>query len=430
MNNRVFSNAIWSSAIYPLLVASFGFATVSLVKAGDANIRIWQLILLAITISALIKYCAGSRVVVPSRLPLLVLVPFILSVMLSGLNANRFDYWAKQTLFLFAMLILFLLVSQRWSREQILQNTRWVLYPGLLVAGWGILEMLLYPEDLPIYSSEGSIALRARSFFAEANEFSQFLALPFAYLFAALLYCRKVYSSERWIFGTGLLIVILAQVLSFSRGGLVVFFAEIATWYILTSFYSKTKKSWLSWGKIFITSGLIFTLVMILEDPELTNIAQLLSERVMSLFSGNDTTSRIRWDGITVAISEAISSPLNFAIGIGLGNLRLILGEGVATTANIIVDVFTELGILGIFSFLIILGVALVLPLRTLKRLLKEDDEEMLTAFFGAYLSFVGLIAGGMTYATHFLNIFWFICGLLFALYQYNRITVARERMG
>jgi O-antigen ligase len=94
------------------------------------------------------------------------------------------------------------------------------------------------------------------------------------------------------------------------------------------------------------------------------------------------------------------------------------------------VDVFAELGLVGLFSMLIILGVALVFPLRTLKRLLKEKDEEMLTAFFGAYLSFVGLIAGGMTYATHMLNIFWFVCGLLFALYQYNRITVARERMG
>jgi hypothetical protein len=430
MNSIASGNPIWSSGVYPLLVASFGFATVSLTKAGTANLRIWQVLLLAIMVSALIKYCAGLRFSTPGRLPLLVLLPLTLSVILSGVNANRIDYWAKQSILLFGMLFLFLIVSQRWSREQILQNIRWVIYPAILVAGWGILEMLIFPEDLPFYYSDGSFVPRTRSFFAEANEFSQFLALPFAYLFSALIYFRKVFLFERWLFGVGLLIVILAQVLSFSRGGLVVFFAEILTWYMLTSLYSKTKNSWFSWRKSFSIVSLSFIVAISLDDSEFTEITRVLWERLTSLFSGNDSTSKIRWDSITLAISEVISSPTNFVVGMGLGNLPLLLGEGVATTANFIVDVFAELGLVGLFSMLIILGVALVFPLRTLKRLLKEKDEEMLTAFFGAYLSFVGLIAGGMTYATHMLNIFWFVCGLLFALYQYNRITVARERMG
>jgi hypothetical protein len=59
--------------------------------------------------------------------------------------------------------------------------------------------------------------------------------------------------------------------------------------------------------------------------------------------------------------------------------------------------------------------------------MLKKDDE-MLVAFFGAYLSFVGLIVGGLTYATHMLNFFWFSSGILFALYHYNKTAVISEK--
>lgn len=428
IKNNPDGNSIYSNRIYPLLVASLGLGTVSLSKAGSANIRIWEVLISTFIIAAFVKYCVGKRFIYPNRIAIILLLPLMLCVLLSGLNANTSDIWAKQALLLLAMLMLFGVVSQRWSRVQILQNIRWIIYPGTLIAGWGVLELLLYPADLPLYYLNGIVMPRARSLFVEPNEFSEFLALPFAFLFSAMLYHRKVRSWERWLFGLGLFLVIVAQVLSFSRGGLVVFTFEIFAWFILTRLYNVHELRRFRIRNVLLFIALPIAICGLLAGPEILDVVDVFLDRIQTLFSGDDATSKIRWDGIVAAVSETINSPVNFVVGMGLGNLSLFFGGGVATTANILVDIFSELGILGLLSFIIILSAALILPLGTLKRLMREKDGEMLVAFFGAYLSFVGLVAGGLTYATHMLNIFWFSCGLLFALYQYNKISISDER--
>ncbi|MBY0579574.1 MAG: hypothetical protein K2P57_11065 [Burkholderiales bacterium] len=421
-------NSLYSNGVYPLLVASLGLGTVALANTGGANIRIWEVLVGVFVLFVFVRYCLGSRIFSQNRMTGLLLLPLIVSVLLSGLNANRLDLWGKQGLLLSLMLVLFFVVSQRWSRVQILQNMRWVIYPGILVAGWGILELFLDPENLPLYyTSGGFIMPRAVSLFAEPNEFSEYLALPFGFLFSAMLYRHKFSSWERKIFGLGLSVVIVAQVLSFSRGGMVVFASEILAWYLLTSFYSTGKLR--VWGRkllFFIVS--LLAIGGLLAGHDVLSIVDVFVERLQGLFSGNDVTSQIRWQGIIDAIANTVASPVNFVVGMGFGNLTLLLGEGVATTANVLVDVFSELGILGLLSIMTIVGAALVLPLRILSDLMRKRDDDMLAAFFGAYLSFVGLLAGGMTYATHMLNIFWFSCGLLFAIYQYKNSLLASDR--
>lgn len=426
LRNRHFENQIWSNLAYPFLVASFGLATFSLTKDGAVNIRVWEILMAIYIVISFTKCCAVRSAALTNRLALILPMLFLLSVLLSGLNADRIDFWAKQSVLLCAMVILFMLVSQRWARAQILQNIRWVIYPGVLIAAWGMLEMLLNPTDLPLYYSDGLIMPRAQSLFAEPNEFSQFLALPFAYLFSSVLYFRNASMTERGFFWGGLLVVFFAQVFSFSRGGMVVFLSQIITWYFLTTIFS-TKRRNISWQGISAFIGFFVVMTIIMAGQDLSDIISVFLERIQSLFSGDDATSKIRWDGIIVAITATVSSPLNFVFGIGLGNLTLLLGDGVATTSNILVDVLSELGMLGLISFLAILGGALIYPLRTLRHLFRRNDHEMLTAFFGAYLSFVGLIAGGLTYATHMLNIFWFSCGLLFALSNFNKVANIRQ---
>lgn len=428
LKNNPVENTLYSNGIYPLLAASLGFGTLSLGQIGSANIRIWEVLIGAFITAVFVKLLLDKRFVSPNRIAVIILLPFIGCVLFSGLNAARLDLWAKQTWLLVAMLVLFVIVSQRWSRIQIVQNLRWITYPGILIAGWGVLEILLFPENLPFYHSENAILPRARSLFAEANEFSQFLTLPFAFLFSAMLYHRKVPSWERWFFGLGLLLIVLAQLLSYSRGGLVAFASEILTWFILTSIYGNGERRRFRVRNVLLFLILSIAVGSLLVGPAVLYMIDALLERVQSLFSGNDITSQIRWEGIVAAVSNTINSPVTFVVGMGLGNLPLILGDGVATTANLLVDVFSELGILGLLSFLIILCAALILPLNTLKYLVRKNDDEMLVLFFGAYLSFVGLIVGGLTYATHMLNFFWFSCGLLFALYQYKKTSVANER--
>lgn len=411
-------NSVYSSLFYPLLVASLGLGTVSLYKIGSTNIRIWQLILGTYIVMIILKYCMSSKqnFIFINYIPVLLITPLVFSVILSGFNAENVDLWLKQTLLFVAMLLLFFVVSQRTSRTQILQNMRWIIYPGICIAAWGIIEFFIFPESLPSYYMDGFYTPRAVSLFAEANEFSQFLGMPFAFLFSYILYGPHISLFERWFFRFGILLIVLAQVLSFSRGGMIVFIGQVIAWFILTSCFSTKKKSKTSSRKGYSFILVILLSIMFFIFQYLDNISLVFLERIQSLFSGNDITSQIRWDGIILAVSEAMKSPETFIIGLGFGNLPILLGDGVATTANIFADVFSELGLLGLASFCILIITLLILPINTLKYLLKKKDGEMLAIFFGSYLTFIGLLAGGLTYATYMLNFFWLSSGLLFAL--------------
>lgn len=426
--NNPTENFIYSNRIYPLLVSSLGLGTISLLKIGSVNIRIWEILLFIFLIVVFVSVSIGKKFIHPNRMTVILSLPLIISVLLSALNANSIDIWAKQALLFLAMLILMVIISQRSSRSQILENIRWVIYPSVLVAGWGVLECLVFPADLPIYNYNDLPISRARSFFKEPNEFSQFLALPFAFLFAAILYQRKVSLMERWFFGVGIFIVILALLLSLSRGGLVIFIFEIFAWLILTRLYSVRDLHRFRIRKLLWYFVIIIMTGSLLAGSSIFDFFDIFFDRIQTLFSGDDVTSNIRWNSIIAAVSETVNSPVNFMFGMGLGNLSIFFGgsgmsSDVATTSNTLADIFSELGLLGFISFNAILVTAFILPISTLKRLVREKDDEMLVVFFGAYLSFVGLAAGGLTYASHMLNFFWFSCGLIFALYHYNRVS-------
>lgn len=403
-----------------LMIASLGFGTVSLGEVSGANIRIWEILLGMFILGATLKALGKGKIVLSNRMPLVLICPFILSILFSGLNAFDGNYWLKQSILLFLMLTLFVVVAQIHSASQLVRSLRWIIYPGIFIAGWGILESFLYPENLQFFHSEGLLLPRTRSFFAEANEFSNFLTLPFAFLFSALYFHQGVARWERWVYRFGLLVIIMAQIMSFSRGGLLAFFAVLFAGFVLL-FIRGVRVAHYLWSAAL--SVLLLTLLvglLYLIQPDMANIFSMLLERVRSLFSGSDETALIRLESISTAIAVASSSLPNFIAGIGFGNLPIILGEKIATSSNFLVDVFSETGFLGLISFIGIVIAVLFLPLKTLKILIRTRDNQLCAVFFGAYLSFIGLIFGGMSAANHMLNLFWFICGLLLALYKYG----------
>ena len=408
--------------IYLLMIASLGFGTVSLGRVNGSNIRIWEILLGMVVLGSLLKALLQSKMALPNRMPVLLVYPFVLSILFSGFNAFATHYWLKQSILVLLMITLFIVVAQIHSAGQMVKSLRWVIYPGIFIAGWGILESFLFPENLQIYYYGGLLLPRTRSFFAEANEFSQYLSLPFAFLLSALYFHQEMPRWERWIYRFGLLVVIMAQLMSFSRGGILAFLAEMFAGFILLS-RRDARIAHSSWSVALLALLIsFFASILYLTQPAVTDIFSAFFERVGSLFSGSDETALIRLGSISTAIAVASSSLPNFIAGIGFGNLPIILGENVATSSNYLVDVFSETGFLGLISFIGIVIAALFLPLKTLKILIRTRDNQLCAVFFGAYLSFIGLLVGGLTAATHMLNLFWFICGLLLALYKYGYI--------
>ncbi len=418
--------------IYTLLVASLSFGTISLGNLFEGNIRPWELLLGAFLLVTSLKLFVINNAKLTTKTSFLLIAPFIVSIFFSTIVAFSLDLWIKQAALVCAMIILFVVVSQRCSREQLIQNLRWVIYPGIFVAGWGILEIFFRPENLQVYSSDSILLVpRVRSFFAEANEFSQYLSLPFGFLFAAIIYHRSITLWERCIYFLGLFIVIAAQMMSFSRGGLVAFAAELLAWMSLRTLGDskvKNKKYILLFPLVIVViiGFLYFTQLFVID------IFDVLGSRITSLFSGNDVTTSIRLESIYTAFNYNIKSVYNFIVGIGFGNLPILLEDKVATTSNFLVDVFSETGSLGLISFSIIIINLLLLPLNTFRLLIKNKDDQLIVVFYGTYLSFIGLIIGGLTAATHMLNFFWFISGMLIALYQYglnlNKVILSNEK--
>jgi len=401
---------------YSLTIASFGFGTLSIGEVAGANVRLWELFLFFFVFGGILK----QRVRLSYKIPVLISVMIALSILLSGLNAYNVVVFIKQSVLCLFMLLLFLVGTQENTKNNLIKIIRCVIYPSVFVAGWGLIELYLYPHTLTVYSSELGLWVRARSFFSEANEFSQYLSLPFGFLLGMLFYYKPLGRLEKFVLSLSLLIILTAQVLSFSRGGIISFLAELITWFLLShsdknSFCALMKKSL---RFLLISFGVIISLCLV--DPLFIDIFRVVFERFSSLFSSSDATTFTRIDTINVAISALLTSLSSVLFGIGFGNLPQVLGEGVANSGNSFVDIFTELGLLGLVSFVGLILACLVLPIRTKRILDKTKDNRMLAVFYGAYLSFVGLLVGGLTSPTHMLNIFWFCAGTLMALYIFG----------
>ena len=110
----------------------------------------------------------------------------------------------------------------------------------------------------------------------------------------------------------------------------------------------------------------------------------------------------------------------NILFGNSYGSLNSLLGASY-TSSNTFVDVLVESGIFGFFIFLFLLGNGFLEALKSLKYSIIMNDEKIYIISLGIFLSFVGLIFGGLTYATHKLNFFWFIYGFIFAISFYTR---------
>jgi len=211
----------------------------------------------------------------------------------------------------------------------------------------------------------------------------------------------------------GLLIVIMAQILTFSRGGWFSFVVQLSILFIIIN---KSVKSNLR--KILSYTSILITVLFIINfyNPEiLSKVFSLVSYRLFTSFSIDDFSTAERFMTIQNALSINYSSIPNFIVGIGVGNLGAsIVNE--ASTSNYLVDILVETGIIGLISFSLFIIYILIISRNTFKLLKKISDDDLFVVFIGAFLSFIGLLTGGLTSSTHMLCFFWFIVGLLFAI--------------
>lgn len=438
MKNKLSRNKAHFVIVYPLLIASLGLGAISLGGVGGGSLRLWEVLLGGVILSLLIKASMRKEIKIKTSLPMVFTCLYFYSVLISGANAIDHGLWLKRTTLIGAFILLFFVVSQKSNVKELTSHWKWVLYPGIIIAIFGISDVYLFqsapdvykmfhrydkhqqsddPSDAKLQIFEAGV-LRARAFFPEANEFSQYLSLPFGFLLA-IFFFRRDRMRRKWIYLIGLLTVLMAQIASLSRGGILAFCAQfIAIFFVIF-------KSGTQWDrnirKMAPAVLAIFIIGIIFLNEDIKELFYIMGQRIISTSSDSDYSSNERLMSIESGLSVAGASVPNFIIGVGAGNLD-VSSAAIATTSNYLVDILAETGIIGLLSFLGLIFSLLFLSHKSMRNHFLISDNDSFIVFVGAYLALIGMLIGGLTASTHLLCFFWFISGLLLAICQYGKM--------
>ncbi len=437
--------------VYMLLVISTGLGAISLGQAGGGNVRLWQALLAVFVLLLFFKICLKKRIVLMVSLPLLFVVGYFMAVFISGINAIDAVAWQQRVALVLAMSLLFFVFSQRSTLAEFGLFLKLVVSSGVFFSLLAILDIYLYVSapDLfqMLHQFDGgrtfvdesgfdlrsyNLIARARGFFAEPNEFSQYLILPFGFLLAAIFFQRQR-SRRMAIYLIGILVVFFAQLFSLSRGGLLGFFGVFIGLVLvrkvsgiqLTLHIKNRIKTIIVLSALTIVAGLYYS-------EDITPLINTVADRVVSTGSGDDWTADLRLMTIEKGLASSGSIVSNFLVGVGAGNLSYSLVQE-ATTTNQLVDVLVETGIIGLTFYVAIILSLLWLSYKFMKNRSLTSNNELFVVFAGSYLSLIGMLFGGMTYATHALFFFWLNAGLLLAICKYgtkiNKQEIAMQEL-
>jgi O-antigen ligase len=153
-----------------------------------------------------------------------------------------------------------------------------------------------------------------------------------------------------------------------------------------------------------------------------SSVDEIVQERARSLFSASDPTRDIRYQSNLTALNAFWEYPF---VGRGLGNAFVILEKKydqkdinltdippivAATSSNFISDLAVETGLFGVGSFFLFIYLVIKQGLHSIRTI---KNRQALVIMIGAFASFIGIIANGLTYAMHMLPFFWITAGIL-----------------
>jgi hypothetical protein len=410
--------------IFILCIFSIPFATVEIFQLSSVSVRWWECFLILLSPMYFIK--SIDLKLLDSKLFFILLLYFF-SIVLSLIKSNNnFQIESITQVILFLFFAKLALVTSIFSRRSQITYMIWfITLSALFVSLHGIYEVFASNVNLTYYEYDGLfvnfkkvIFYRAQSFFAEPNEFSQFLNLPFAFLLSIFLLKPRFTFFEFVFVSLGLLLIIYSQFLSLSRGGFASFLVISVCFLIITTFYQFRKPKFKRLYSLFGLAIFFIFIAYFFVGDVMFDYPKVYISRFFPSY-GTDPTSIIRLHSYTLSLDK-FSSSGNIATGLSYGNIKSLLGAS-ASTSNLFVDTLAEIGIFGLFIFIFLLVYGFLEALKSIKHLINIKDEKIYIISLGVFLSFVGIIFGGITYATHKLNFFWFIYGLIFAISFYTR---------
>lgn len=356
------------------LLLPFQFA---LSPVPGVDLAVIRVVTLALVFVWLIRGLVMKKLMLPEGWSAFFLLTFLFLAALSLLWAENDVFAGRKTVFFVSFLPLFLVLTS-WFREHPEEkNTlaKAFIFGAFLAAVCGIVIFLLqfflgiervfalltgqllpfflgasFGQSVASYPSllvniSGETLLRASGFFPDPHMFSAYLGMAAPIAFGVFL--TTTIKKRFWFFL--FLIILLADLLTFSRGGYVgLLFGGLLFFFSVGSTFS--------WGRKHVGWGLVGAVVLVL----LFSLSPL-GTRLSSSFSKGDGSNieRLRlWQEAGTHVEER---PL---LGVGLGNYPLLV-KLTATyrepiyAHNLYLDIALELGLVGLALFLMLIGMAI-----------------------------------------------------------------------
>lgn len=422
--------------LFVILWVSTCMGTISLLAPWGMTLRVWMFSAALLGLLKIIELGYFARLTNKSFV--LACLLYFFALICSGINSLEATAWLSRLLSSFLLIGVSILISQIRDYDVLKKAISVIIISGTLFSVLAILEIYVSFANPSLYSllhyfdvdgnpgekQLGTIAglPRARGYFVEPNEFSQFLLLPtgliIAYSFLSFRH-NDNFKREK-LLSIALAILIIAQISALSRGGFLGVLLQLFALLVLKRLYgiAYDKKFLSELKKLFTFICILTLLVSYFFSSELgmvIDIIRYLGFRFSTSGTGDDPTFLLRFSATMQTLKIWTSDFGSFLTGVGLGNLQFTQLGGY-TSSNLIADIACETGILGVIAFFFILLNLWIININQIKRYrANRVGTGIVLLSIGSALSAIGLLIGGLTYSTHNLLVLWVSFGLIAA---------------
>ena len=427
---------LWPACGMVLFICMAAFKIASY---GSINIRVYQGFAALGLLATLLVLSRGRPAVTQSKTDVrafALALSFLFVCFASMLVAPYPQITLKQSLLLSAYMLVAYVAWRAFNSPSNLRTYVVVLFSGSAVAYlYGYLQTLMpYTVGLAFVEREisdtyvGQFAFfRPQSFFSEGNEFGQFMTFSSGMFFACSIYCRE--TRIRNLARSMVLALFPILFINNSRG---TFLGIVAMSCIVVRVNSRLTTGAVRIRKLiavmFIGALVAMLITLYLLVPYIPSFAHTdpldwAITRITGTGSADDATFYGRLELIRTCLTAFLARPL---LGLGYGNVFSILDQshynpqntateglvdrGNATSANFLMDVAVETGVIGITVFFFLLFAVAKVAKHNLKR---QQGTPNFPFVLGSYLAFWGMLVNSLSYSAVTLAIFWLNVGVI-----------------
>jgi O-antigen ligase len=412
------------------IFASLG--TISLYKLGSMHLKVYELILIIVIMLLTIKMLEGKNVII-NRTYLFLLGAFI-SITIFSIGNAEYPFVAAKQIFLLLIYVLLSIsiVVSCSNRQSVLFIYQGLIYISIALFVVELFHLLTLGNSSEKYGSGSYYFYRPRSFFSEANEFGQYLVFVIGLIVPQLISKKTLLNQKLLLLCFFLDLFLLIP--NMSRGSWLGAMAIVVVSIFCLYRTGKIKIKAKSIIKIILLLGIIM-IAFIMIIPKIIpvrstdSIYSVIKARIASFLIFNDETVSERYSFNLIGLHCLEKNPF---LGIGFGNVFSVLPFGFdpatgnrkipeignATTANFIIDIAAETGILGISCFLLLLLHAIVTGFKNIR---KAKDDNLMIMSTGATVATIGLAVNGISYASHLTPFLWLSIGMTYSLQKIIR---------